>query len=146
MRQYGFLAVGFSLLIFQIGFAQKSQPTSLEVWRLLRSLKYETKTTGLYQPLFTPAIQNLDGKKVTLEGFMIVIQHERKPKNFMLSYFPVNACFFCGAAGPESVIEVESTQAITYTDDPVSLTGYLRLNAKDENRMFYILEKAVPQE
>jgi hypothetical protein len=143
-----YLIISIILLSSLKSFSQKSvnPANSLEVWKLLRSLKYESKENGIYQPFFSPAIQSLDGKKVTLEGFMIVIQHERKPKYFMISFFPVNSCFFCGAAGPETVVEVFSEKPVTYTDDPIVMSGVLRLNAKDENKMFYILEKAEQSE
>ena len=137
------------LVVVSTGIEAQKAPnpgSSVEVWRMLRSLKYEAKTDGVYQPFFNPGIASLEGKKVTLEGFMIVIQHERKPKYFMLSFFPVNSCFFCGSAGPETVIEVMSNSPVAYTDDPITLSGVLKLNAKDENRMFYILEKAEVQE
>ncbi|MBC8110552.1 MAG: hypothetical protein H7Y04_05775 [Verrucomicrobia bacterium] len=149
MRTTAFLL--FGIICFSEVSAQKNKAlpnldNSLEVWKVLRTLKYEAKPNGVFQPFFSPVIQQLEGKNIVLEGFMVVVQHERKPKNFMLSYLPINSCFFCGAAGPETVVEVVTEKGISFTDDPIALRGTLRLNAKDENKMFYILENATALE
>jgi hypothetical protein len=60
----------------------------------------------------------------------------------MLSSLPLNACFFCGAGGPETVIEVFLKKEINYTEKPVEVQGTLRLNDKDPDKMMYILENA----
>jgi len=152
MNNFKFYSINLFLIICFSGnlLAQKKTEVHLnnssEVWKVLRTLKYEAKSTGIYQPFFSAEIEKLSGKKVTLEGFMVVIQHEKKPKYFMISYYPINSCFFCGAAGPETVIEVMSQKPVAFTEEPIAMTGILRLNAKDENKLFYILENATPVE
>ncbi len=150
MKGYKLFSIFIFLIFFFTGnlFAQKKTEVHLnnssEVWKVLRTLKYEAKSTGIYQPFFSAEIEKLSGKKITLEGFMVVIQHEKKPKYFMLSYYPINSCFFCGAAGPETVIEVMSQKPVAFTEEPIAMSGILKLNAKDENKLFYILESATP--
>ena len=34
-------------------------------------------------------------------------------------------CFFCGAAGPETVMEVKATEGIKYVADAIYLKGIL---------------------
>lgn len=120
-------------------------PSSSEVWRTLGTLKFE-EVPGRYipAPKFTEAIKALQGKRVVLKGFIIPIEDTPQPKHFMLSLVPFSHCYFCGGAGPESVVEVESTVPFEVTNKPVQIAGILKLNADDENRMFYILEKAGP--
>ncbi len=65
-----------------------------------------------------------------------------KSSHFMLSSLPVNARFFCGVGGPETVIEVYTKEPVTYTEKPVELKGLLKLNDKDPDKMIYILENA----
>ena len=52
-------------------------------------------------------------------------------------------CFFCGGAGPESVMEVESKEPIKYTAESIILQGTLRLNADDINRLMFKMDNAV---
>jgi hypothetical protein len=52
-------------------------------------------------------------------------------------------CFFCGGAGPETVMEVQSTEPVKYTAEPVTIKGKLVLNADDVNRLMYLLEEVV---
>ena len=63
----------------------------------------------------------------------------------MLSAYPYTQCFFCGGAGPESVIDVLAEELTNHfsMDDIVTFEGQLRLNATDLNYLNYILEDAV---
>lgn len=93
------------------------------------------------KPKFTSNIISMDGKKVSLKGFLVPT--EQTGSNMTaLSAYPVSTCFFCGGAGPESVIEVYPTKPIKYVEGVVELEGTLRLNYDDQMKMPYILEKA----
>ena len=60
----------------------------------------------------------------------------------MLSSMPLNACFFCGVGGPETVVEVFLTKSIIYTDKPIEVKGKLVLNNSNPDKMIYLLESA----
>jgi len=53
---------------------------------------------------------------------------------YALSAFPFSSCFFCGAAGPESVMEIlfDSPQELL-TDDVITVIGQIKLNSTPEN-------------
>ena len=46
-------------------------------------------------------------------------------------------CFFCGGAGPETVMEVEASEPVKFQADAIYLKGRLELNADDINRLMY---------
>jgi hypothetical protein len=115
---------------------------SSETWKKLRSLKYE-EINATYFPKFSEDIKALDGKVVELKGFIIPLQETTTTTYFMLSYFPFSNCYFCGAAGPETVVEVKAAKPVIYTSKPVVLSGKLKLNRSDEEHLFYILEETV---
>ena len=48
-------------------------------------------------------------------------------------------CFFCGGAGPETVIEVQAAEAIKYSAEAVTIQGKLALNDEDINHLMYAL-------
>lgn len=115
------------------------------VWPKLYDVKYETVKDDLgdYQkPIFSAATKALNGKVVTLPGYMIPFDSGMKGTKFMFSSLPINACFFCGVGGPEGVIEVTTKQPLSFSDKPIEIKGILRLNDKDPDKMIYILEQA----
>ena len=93
-------------------------------------------------PVFGKEVKSLEGKEVTVKGYIIPTDGYKSQKEFVFSAFPYSMCFFCGGAGPETVMDVTSVQAIQYTSEPVYLKGILRLNGADVNRLIYMLEKA----
>lgn len=115
------------------------------VWPKLYDIKYETVKDDLgdYQkPIFSAAAKALDGKVVTLPGYMIPFDNGMKGTRFMFSSLPINACFFCGVGGPEGVVEVTTKQPLSFSDKPIEIKGILRLNDKDPDKMIYMLEQA----
>lgn len=52
--------------------------------------------------------------------------------------------FFCGGAGPETIVELELKSDKDYflMDEVVTMKGILKLNADDIYKCNYILEKA----
>ncbi len=122
-----------------------SQPTSAEIWKTFSSVEYENVPNRYFpQPIFNKEIKAMEGKRVTLKGFIIPLDDTKKQVNFMLSMVPFSHCYFCGGAGPESMVEVKAVTSFDYTAKPVQVTGVLKLNATDENHLFYILEDASP--
>ena len=57
----------------------------------------------------------LENKVITIKGFLIPLQEQKKHSYFLLSAFPFDQCFYCGKAGPETVIEVTVKKAIKTT-------------------------------
>lgn len=94
-------------------------------------------------PLFTDAVKKLDGKLVSVEGYTIPL--DPAGHQITLSANPYSACFFCGKAGPASIMTVlfEKAQKGLHTDDYIYLTGRLRLNSTDPSQPYYTLEHAV---
>jgi hypothetical protein len=116
-------------------------------WKILSKVKSKTtfdpKTNNVfYEPIFSKGIENLAGKTIAIKGYMIPADMARG--KLTLSAYPFSSCFFCGQAGPESVIEIEAKVPIIYRmDRPVTVQGKLKLNRNDDPfRLLYILENA----
>ncbi len=127
--------------------AQKKEYTGFPslVWPKLYNItfvKAKDKDGEFDKPVFTTAVTSLNGKPVTLPGYIVPFDAGNRSNHLMLSSLPLNACFFCGAGGPESVVEVFLKSEMTYTDKPMEFKGVLRLNDKDPNKMIYVLEQA----
>jgi hypothetical protein len=61
----------------------------------------------------------------------------------MLSSLPFSNCFFCGGAGPETIVELKTKQSVKFTTARVALEGILLLNADDPDHHMYTLKDAV---
>lgn len=128
---------------FSQGNEYKGFPSA--VWPKLYDIRYEKAQDehGEYdKPVFSKDARLLEGKIVALPGYMVPFQSGNKGTDFMLTSLPLNACFFCGVGGPETVVEVRLKNPVSYTDKPVEVQGILRLNDKDPDRMIYVLELA----
>jgi hypothetical protein len=127
--------------------AQKKSYSGLpsDVWPKLYQVDYDKADKAWLdfgKPIFSKEAQALNGKTVTVPGFLVPFEGGLKSSHFMFTSLPLNACFFCGVGGPETVIEVFSSSPVRYTDKPVELKGRLMLNNRNPNQMVYILESA----
>lgn len=125
----------------------KAQESNSNLWKTLAKITYKKQYDELMGfkidvPVFSEPIKALSGKEVTVKGYIIPIEGYKSHKEFIFSAFPYNMCFFCGGAGPETVMEVEAKDPIEYTAEQVVLKGKLELNDSDINRLMYLITDA----
>ncbi|AKA36257.1 hypothetical protein [Flagellimonas lutaonensis] len=95
-------------------------------------------------PKFGEKIQSYRGKKISITGYFLDISGTGEV--FLVSQNPMASCFFCGAAGPETIIEVDFKEKPPFrTDQVVTVTGVLELNRNDVDHCNYILKEATGQ-
>lgn len=125
-----------------------AQTDPIEVtWDQLKSLpfeeSYDESTGGFYQkPKFGIAQKALEGKKIKITGYVLPMDAELN--YYVVSAYPFSSCFFCGGAGPESVIDLKlADKSLTFkNDERVSFCGVLRLNEGNVFELPYILNDA----
>lgn len=117
-------------------------------WKDLADVTFEVKedsATGdlYYYPSFGLGVMQLEGLEVSIEGYMIPVDVENDL--YMLSANPFAACFFCGQAGPETVITLQFKDKPRFynTDDVIRVKGFFRTNSTDVNYTNYIISEAV---
>lgn len=118
------------------------------VWKSLSKITYRKEYDELMgfkidKPVFSDAIKSMEGKTITVKGYIIPVEGYKSHKEFIFSAFPYSMCFFCGGAGPETVMEVSTKEPVKYTTEQITLTGTLRLNSDDINRLMFKIEHAV---
>jgi hypothetical protein len=115
------------------------------VWPKLYNITFEKVKDALGsfdKPVFTPAVKALNGKSVILPGYMVPFESGMKGNHFMFSSMPLNACFFCGVGGPETVVEIFSSSTVNYSEKPIEIKGILKLNSTNPDKMIYSIENA----
>ncbi len=115
-------------------------------WQILAEVSFKTEQDkGGYtieRPQFSKHLKTFQGKKIKLKGYIIPLEESGGKGKFMLSSLPFNVCYFCGAAGPETVVEVETTENVKFTTKQIAMEGTLHLNDKDPDHHIYILKSA----
>lgn len=91
-----------------------------------------------------PMAEAMHGKEIEIRGYIIALSAKGDLKHFMFSRYPQNMCFFCGAAGPESAMQVflKSGDKIQYTSKKVLLKGILNIQKGDPSGLIYTMNNA----
>ena len=130
----------FSLLLF--GSISLSAQKQL-IWQVLEMTTYKITNESEFQSTYHPGIleTQFEGQEVVIAGYLIPVDIEAQ--KYALSKNPFTSCFFCGGAGPETVIELRFLESPGRfaTDEYVMIMGKLRLN-RSGNGLFFILENA----
>lgn len=114
-------------------------------WKALGEVKFSKGTHPDYGEVMFPKvsarIKSLHKKKITVSGFIVPIDNE----NYALSKNVFANCFFCGQAGPETIMGVsfKDFKGRIKTDTYVTLTGYLRVNENNVDDWIYNLDSSV---
>jgi hypothetical protein len=111
-------------------------------WQLLATTQYSTVFENgipMYKPRFSGKLEELEGEEVIIAGYIIPVNFEEN--TYALSSNPFSSCFFCGGAGPETVITLRfaNKQSKFLTDQYVIVKGRLVLNRNRPDDLFFIL-------
>ena len=136
------------MMILGTGIHLKAQTAGTEnLWKTLAKITYVKEYDAFLgfkidKPVFSAEITALNGKEVTVKGFIIPVEGYKSHKEFIFSAFPYANCFFCGGAGPESVMEVTASEPVSYSAESITLRGKLTLNSEDVNKLMFALTDA----
>jgi hypothetical protein len=134
------------LTLFLIGTIVQTNAQE-STWKTLAKITYTKQYDELMGfkvdvPVFSEDIKAMEGKEVEVKGYIIPVEGYKSHKEFIFSAFPYTMCFFCGGAGPETVMDVYAKNPVEYTAEQVVLRGKLELNATDINRLMYSIHDA----
>jgi hypothetical protein len=128
-------------------FATAQQNAANSVWKTLAKVTFKKEMDPdlgfkIDVPVFSKDVRMLEGKVIEVRGYVLPTEGYKNQKRFMFSALPYNVCFFCGGAGPETVMEVTSKMPIPVSAEPIILRGTLALNSGDVNKLMYMLMNA----
>lgn len=142
MKKY----ISFLLVLFSFkAIAQVNVHTDMRTltWNLI-GLKYDKQVKPLvWQAIFPPALKAINNKMVELPGFIIPTKVGNSFTEFMFSIVPVASCPYCGTGDIPSMIEVKTLKPVTWTEEPIILTGKLVINDSGDSRSAFFLLDAV---
>jgi tetratricopeptide (TPR) repeat protein len=106
-----------------------------------------TTTDAKGRPVFLKYLRQLDGRTVTLTGFMQPVRDELAVTGFLLLEYPVG-CWFCESPEATGLVSIELARGKTvdFKKGLVKVTGTLSLNRNDpEGYLFAIVDARVGQ-
>ncbi|MCU0449715.1 MAG: DUF3299 domain-containing protein [Bernardetiaceae bacterium] len=132
------------LLCLVVSWVTAAQSSRI-AWETLANVEWVEKYNAQYKqkfqyPVFSQSVKALDGKEVMIKGHLLPL--DVGGKFLVLSRYPMESCFFCGLAGPESVLQVQMKNPFRIHRKTVTFKGRLHLNETDVDQLMYILENA----
>ncbi|NJN33575.1 MAG: hypothetical protein HC817_04305 [Saprospiraceae bacterium] len=119
-------------------------------WQLLAQTQFKPISVDSLEglivlfPTFPKVMKALEGKNVMMSGYVIPIEETGDSQTLVLSANSYTTCFFCGKAGPESIMDIrlKNPQKMRRfkQDEKVAFRGKLTLNDKDFDYFNYIIE------
>lgn len=136
----------FGLISFLVVLSLHAQDQT-NYWHVLAEVGFERKLDKQFGyeidvPKFSKGLQSWNGKRITLKGYLIPVSELGDKQVYMLSSLPFNLCYFCGGAGPETVVEIDSKEKLKFSTSSITLEGILFLNDSDPDHHMYILKEA----
>jgi len=119
MKQLITFSLFFVCLLSAARLQGMTAPIDTVTWAILNNVEYKEASHEVYGtvylPTFSKEIQRLNGKEVIIRGYLVPVDKT----TWALSKNTYAACFFCGKAGPETVV------GLTFASDP----GKLKMDA-----------------
>lgn len=116
-------------------------------WEQLTDVKFAKPAPGKYgfaagKADFGDSVKVLAGKEVKITGYMLPLTADNK--EYILSQYSFDQCFFCGGAGKESVIMLYPDERFEFElDEIVTVQGILQLHQSPDS-LAYSLQGATP--
>jgi hypothetical protein len=139
-RRHGATAIVLALLMPCASPAQlPGKPLPVLAWNTMGLAKSGSGRSPT-AVTFPAALTALNGKRVTVSGFMVPLEAKAEQTRFLLTVKPQD-CEFCIEGGPATFIEVWS-KPLRFSSKPFFLAGTLRLLHDDPSGMYYRLDGA----
>ena len=137
MRQLIYMFLFCSLAVSQVDISW-SDLTDVKV------IQENDEKTGLIlvKPTFGESVKKLVGKEIYISGYIIPLDLDKN--EFALSQNPFYSCFFCGGAGPETMITLafKDSPSDLKIDDFRIVRGIFKLNEDDPAKLIYEIHEA----
>lgn len=121
----------------------------INYWETLAMVHLESKfddMTAMIIKTATPKEEAmlLDGTVIEVRGYMIALDVKAEKSEFLFSRYTQNMCFFCGAAGPETAMQVymKGNKKVKHSSEKIALRGKLKIQSGDPSGLIYILEES----
>ena len=123
--------------------AQDALPKANDpMWDILTKCKVHLDQKAYkYSIEYTPEVKAMEGKQVTVSGFVMPLESTETFSHFLLSK-RTPTCFFCPPGEPNEIVEVFTKKPIKWSDGIVVVTGTFKFTKNPELGLFFQLKDA----
>ena len=121
--------------------AQDALPKSGDpMWNALFQCKvYYDDKSHKYSITYTPEVKAMEGKPMTIAGFMLPLEATEKFNHFLISK-RTPTCPFCPPGEPNEIAEVFTKKPIKYDQGVVVVTGTFQFTTNPDLGLFFQLK------
>lgn len=112
------------------------------LWKAFLKCKLKANKDFGYDITYTPGVKAMNGREITISGFMLPLEAKDKSRHFLLER-RAPTCAFCPPGGPNEIIEVFSTKALAWNENEATFSGTLILPNDAKKGVFFQLKDAV---
>jgi uncharacterized protein len=123
--------------------AQDALPQSNDdMWKALSACKVHLNYENYHYTIhYTPEIKAMEGKEITVSGFILPLESTETFTHFLLSK-RTPTCAFCPPGSPNEIVEVFTTTPIKWDEGIVVITGTMHFTSNPELGLFFQLKEA----
>ena len=122
--------------------AHRSMQSEDQLWKTFSQCKLKPNKDFSYDITYTSGVKAMNGKEITISGFMLPLEAKQKSGHFLLER-RAPTCAFCPPGEPNEIMEVFSSKPMIWEENPVTLSGTLVLPNDGKKGIFFQLKDAV---
>ncbi len=115
------------------------------LWKDFAKCKIKTDRNLSGSITYTSGVKAIDGKKVTISGFMQPLEAKDKFSHFLLSK-NAPTCAYCPPSKPNEVVEVFTSGQVMWKQDLITISGTLILVNDGSRGVFFQMKDAVERQ
>jgi hypothetical protein len=112
-----------------------------QLWKDFAQCKIKPDKDFSFSIIYTPSAKAMNGKVITISGFMVPLDSKEKFSHFLLSRRAVT-CGFCAPSRPNEIVEVFSSKPVMYEENFVTISGTLILPNDGKKGIFFQMKNA----
>ncbi len=112
------------------------------LWKIFAGCTIKMEQDFSYKINYTPEVKAMDGKNVTINGFILPLESKNKFSHFLLSK-NAPTCAYCPPGKPNEIVEVFSSKPMSWKEELITITGTLILTANSTKGAFFQIKDAV---
>jgi hypothetical protein len=113
-----------------------------QIWKSFAKCKVKIDKNLSYNITYIPDVKALQGKNVTISGFMMPLEAKEKFSHFLLSK-NAPTCAYCPPGAPNEVVEVFSSKPTAWKENLITYSGTLILVNDNQKGVFFQMKNAV---
>lgn len=112
------------------------------LWKTFARCKIKMEQDFSYRIDYISEVKAMDGKRITISGFMLPLEPKAPFSHFLLSK-NAPTCAYCPPGGPNEIVEVFSSKPMNWKENVVTISGRLILVNDNKKGIFFQMKDAV---